>query len=134
MIYLTAVDPHSEAHAVILYSLLEERTVQQSISHKAMPTYKQHRDFIKSNPYIAWYLIGHEGNIVGATYISKAKELGIFIFNEFHGFGYGREAIKEIMNRFEGPFLANINPANEASRRFFIDLGFERIQETFKHD
>lgn len=134
MIYLTRVDPESEAHAVLLYSLLEERTVQQSISHKEMPTYKQHRNFIKSNPYTAWYLIGHDGNIVGATYLSKAKELGIFIFKDFQGKGYAQQAIQEIMKRFQGPFYANINPSNLASKAFFSELGFSLLQETYKHD
>jgi hypothetical protein len=40
----------------ILYVLLEQRTPEQSISHRKMPTLPEHRAFIKSKPYLAWYL------------------------------------------------------------------------------
>lgn len=132
MIYLTEVDPFSHKDAEELYALLEERTVQQSISHKTLPTFKEHFKFVSSEPYRAWYLIGLNGETVGATYISYANELGIFIFNKHHGMGYGREALQEMIRRYgDRDLLANINPENTTSKRFFIDLGFEKLQETY---
>lgn len=132
MIYLTPVDLYSNAHANILYDLLAERTVQQSISHKAMPTFKEHCQFLQSKPYEEWYLIGADGDYVGATYLSRAREIGIFIFNEYHGRGYGREAVREMVARFgNDDLLANINPENEASKKLFTGLNFEPLQVTY---
>ena len=34
-----------------LFDLLKERNPRVNISHKKMPTYNQHRKFIKSKPY-----------------------------------------------------------------------------------
>ena len=56
MITLTSVYLVSEA-VVFLYALLEERTPEMSISHKAMPTFQQHARFVRDIPYAAWYLV-----------------------------------------------------------------------------
>lgn len=114
----------------ILYSLLEERTPQQSISHKGMPTWDEHKAFVESRPYIAWYFIIDEmySEVRGACYLSKDNEIGIFIFEAHHGEGYGKAAIKALMEKYPNvEFKANINPNNEASKKFFESLGFEHI-------
>lgn len=80
---------------------------------------------------MGWHIIIADGSAVGATYITHANELGVFIFKAYQGHGYGKEAVEEMMDRYEGPFLANINPGNEASRKFFEDLGFKMIQVTY---
>jgi len=131
---LRIVDTHSREDINTLYKLLLERTPNQAISHKAMPTFGEHTRFVKSVPYQVWYLITDGGEPVGATYLTHANELGIFVFNKHHGKGYGKAAIEEMLRRFEGPFLANINPDNEASRKFFESLGFKFIQTTYQHE
>jgi len=134
-LYLRYVDPNSKADIDVLFKLLAERTPAQSISHTKMPTYGQHSRFVKSNPYKAWYLIGvDEGNgpaIAGSTYLTEDNELGIFIFRNYHGKGYASRALEDIMTRYDGPFLANINPSNEASKKLFEKLGFKFIQVTY---
>ena len=122
----------------ILYDLLLERDVSENISHRHKPTFEQHLDFVFSNPYEAWYLIevgdGMEGSlrVVGAVYITKARELGIFIFKSSRMKGYAKEALRIIMHKHPGRFLANINPANEKSIRLFGKLGFGLIQHTYE--
>ena len=64
----------------ILFDLLRERTPEQSISHKSLPTRIQHRMFIGSQPYKAWYLI-EVSDVVGAIYLTYYDEIGIFIFH-----------------------------------------------------
>ena len=39
-----------------------------------------------------------------------------------------------LMDKHPGPILANINPQNYASLKFFNRCGFKHIQETFRHD
>lgn len=130
---LRLVDPNSDFDLVKLYDLLEEREPHQAISHKEMPTYFQHVEFVKSEPYKAWYLItGYQGRVIGATYLSKQNEIGIGIFKKYQGKGYGRDAVLQLMKKHKGPFLANINPKNAASIAFFEHLDFGLLQVTYE--
>jgi len=116
----------------ILYSLLQERTPNQSISHKQMPTMDEHVNFILDKPYKAWYLIVYQDMIVGSAYLTKQNEIGIGIFKAFRRRGFGINAVKLLMEKHEGPFLANINPNNKGSRKMFKTLGGDLIQVTYK--
>ena len=131
MIYLRKVNVFSLSDTELLWALLEERTSEQSISHKLMPTFGEHVKFIRSCPYKAWYIIGVDGVDVGATYITHNNELGIGILAGYSYRGYGKTAVQEVMKRYEGPFLANINPNNAASIMFFENLGFKLLQVTY---
>lgn len=124
---------YEESRHKILYELLSERTPDQSISHKEMPTYQKHVEFVESIPYKKWYFIhsSDEGDYVGAVYLSKNNEIGVFTFNKYHGKGYGQQAVQELMAESGGPFLANINPLNTASKNLFEKLGFKHIQNTY---
>ena len=120
----------------ILYDLLAERTPEQSISHKKMPTHSEHIEFVYSKPYKAWYLVVEESEgYVGAVYLSRQNEIGVGIFKAHRGKGYGEAAVKELMRRCPLPegerYLANVNPKNEISRSLFEKLGFTKIQETY---
>jgi RimJ/RimL family protein N-acetyltransferase len=115
-----------------LYNLLFERTKEQSISHKAMPSYEEHLRFIASKPYLAWYVIAANGVMVGAVYLSKQREIGISIFKQWQGQGFAWDAVTELMRRHPGRFLANINPANAASIGLFTNLDFKHIQNTYE--
>ena len=117
--------------ATYLYALLLEREPHQNISHREMPTVEQHLAFVRSNPYAEWYLIEEEGRYVGATYLTRQAEIGIFIFKHARGNGYGRAAVSRMADR-HGRVLANISPDNTASRSMFENLGFTLIQNTFE--
>jgi RimJ/RimL family protein N-acetyltransferase len=123
-------------HILLLYRLLCERTPDQSISHKRVPTFSEHAEFVRGRPYLAWYLLIGSGNdgIVGSIYLTRQREIGVFVFGAHQGKGYGGMAVQEVMRIHadaDRPFLANINPANEASIRFFESLGFKHIQNTY---
>jgi len=117
--------------ANVLYKLLSERTPEQSISHKGMPTLEEHLKFIALKPYHAWYLIVDEDETVGSIYLTKQREIGIFIFNKFQKQGYAEEAIKLLMEKWPGRFLANVNPLNVPSIGLFNKMGFKLIQQTY---
>jgi RimJ/RimL family protein N-acetyltransferase len=138
MIRLIEVDRNSMAHIQLLFKLLQERQPWQAISHKKMPSFGEHMSFVKSKPYAGWYLIVENATDhiqddvpVGSTYITHNNEVGIFIFKEHHGKGYGKEGLDILMGAYDPPFYANINPANHISREFFTKLGFKFIQTTY---
>ncbi len=122
-----------------LWTLLEDRPAENNISHKRMPSWQEHLAFVENHPYEAWYLI-HNGNcLIGAIYLSKpgspsvpGNEIGIDLFREFQGKGYGTEAVKLLMEK-HGPrrYCANVSPTNEASQAMFKSLGFKLVQYTY---
>lgn len=115
----------------ILYQLLREREAWQSISHKAMPSEADHMSFYLSRPYLSWCLIAPRPFVVGAVYLTKQREIGVFVFKRYRGNGFGKNAIRMMMEHRPGAFLANVNPANEPSKKLFEGLGFKKIQETY---
>lgn len=117
-----------------LYELLGQRKPEESISHKAMPSFSEHRDFYLSMPYLAWYLVEIDGLPVGAVYLTKQREIGVWIQAGRRGAGYARAAVRELMAQHPGKFLANIAPGNEVSAAMFKSLGFGLIQHTYEKE
>lgn len=128
-VYLT-VDRHD-----VLWKLMEQRSPEVNISHKKMPTWEEHVSFVNSHPYESWhFIVAEEGDDkLGAIYLSKQNEIGVFLFAEACGLGYGTEAICLLM-MLHGPrrYLANINPRNTGSIKFFGKLGFRLCQLTYE--
>jgi RimJ/RimL family protein N-acetyltransferase len=121
--------------------LLKERDETTNISHKGLPDFEAHRAFVESKPYADWCFIEvdhwKDGDcfdlVVGACYLSKQDEIGVFIFKAHQGKGYGWRAVKALIDK-HGPrrYLANINPRNERSAELFSRMGFKLIQHTFE--
>ena len=119
----------------ILYRLLATRPARVNISHRRMPTFAAHLAFLRRKPYKAWYLVWvSPRGYIGAVYLSKNDEIGIFLFKEYQGKGFGQEAVRLLMAKHRGVkrFLANINPKNIRSILFFKELGFRPIQNTYE--
>lgn len=121
---LVDVYANCELSCRVLFKLLSERRPNESISHRAMPTWTEHCAFVRSRPYRTWYLVEVGGVAVGATYLTMQHEIGIGILRDHQRNGYAREAVQRLMALHPGRFLANINPANEASIALFRKLGF----------
>ena len=131
-----------------LYELMKEREPEVNISHRAFPSFEQHRQYVTRRPYRFWYLIerqaeGKEEPVwIGFISATHANEIGIVIRKPFRGNGFGPMAIGQLMlghkpNPAEpgvrtGNWVANIAPANQHSQRTFAKLGFRKIQETFE--
>lgn len=133
LVILVSVYGNTDAPDV-LYRLLAERTAEQSISHKAMPSWDQHHAFVTAipHPYPHWYLLQHRGEFVGSIYLTDRREVGLFVFEAARGQGYGRLALAMLQDLHPGPMLANIAPDNEPSHRFFQSQGFELVQMTYR--
>lgn len=126
------VDAGNTDHIGFLYWLLSERTLEQSISHKAMPSFSEHTVFVRSHPYHVWWLLKVGDEFVGSLYVTHQNEIGIFILRSQQRKGYARGAVLELNRRHPGRLFANVNPANEASRRFWEAFGGKLIQVTYE--
>lgn len=123
-----------EPDLMTLFKLLLERTPKQSISHRVMPCYHDHCFFVRSLPYQEWYFIYAKYVIVGAVYLTKNREIGIGIFNEYQGNGYGVAGVTALMEKHPGEFFANVAPSNDVSANLFRELGFKLVQHTYRLD
>ena len=113
------------------YKLLAERESWQNISHQAMPSWEDHCDFVRSRPYAFWYWFSDAAAPAGCVYLTTRMELGIGVLKVARNQGLAKEAIREIMDRHPGKFLANIAPDNLPSKALFESMGFALIQETY---
>ena len=123
-----------------LYKLLQEKEPYQAISHKVMPTYKEHVKFMDKKPYKRDYVIyginasDYPGPLypVGRIYLTRQNEVGIHIKHEYQHKGYGRMALDALLKKVKTrPIYANIAPANQSSQEFFEKHGFKLIQFTY---
>ena len=122
-----------EKDVQFLYDLLEERKPVTYISHKKMPTYEEHVNFVKSSPYSKWYIIEVDEERAGSIYLTKQNEIGIFLNEGLQEKGIGSNALNLLIGKNPDlRYLANINPENKKSIEFFKKLGFTLIQYTYE--
>jgi len=140
VIVLADVYDNRNAH-LYLWDMLGDRSPDQSISHKDMPTWDDHVDFVASRPYTNWYFIQENHYIIGQIYINEViypnktlREVGISLCPGNRGQGHGTKALELLMEAHPGELHANINPDNKASIKFFKKFGFKLIQHTYIHE
>lgn len=139
MVQLVAVENHPDAKR-ILFDLLAERDDSINISHEEMPTWGAHCAFVDEHPYTAWYIVENGATAVGSVYLTKpagrstvGDEIGIFLFQRFHGLGFAEKALNLMFHYHpRDRYIAHINPDNARSIRFFERMGFELCQRTYE--
>lgn len=128
---------------VFLYELLAERPQGSVISHAKMPSFEQHRAFVTSRIYRAWFIIEDENtDWVGALQVTHQNEIGVSIRRTHQRRGHAFAAVRRVMamlkpNPYEpalraGRWLANVAPGNAASHALFKKLGGREIQITYE--
>ena len=118
-----------------LFELLEQRKPLVNISHKRMPTWEEHVKFVKSRPYLKWYVVIYDGIKIGSIYLSKQNEIGIHFLKKFEIDSLYLNTIKELMKKNpKKRFLANVSPKNRKYTKYFQNLGFKMIQHTYELD
>ncbi len=127
-------EPVDDRHYQFLYDLLKERPKNACISHKKMPTMKEHIKFVDSFPYKEWYVIREGGDMVGSVYLSNQNEFGMFIKKGFSGRGIARKTFDWMERRHRGErLLSNVNPKNRRIKRLLESIGCVKVQETYEH-
>jgi len=127
------IKPITNSDHRFLYLLLANRDPIANISHKKMPTYKEHVKFIASKPYSKWYVIYHKRKKTGSIYLTKQNEIGISVKKEIQNMGIGAFALELLMKKNpRDRYLANVNPKNTKSINFFKKNGFTLIQYTYE--
>jgi len=116
-----------------LYKLLKEREPRTNISHKKMPSFSEHKKFVTCNPYDKWYILKLKNKKIGSVYLTTQNEIGIFIKKNIQGNNLGKQALSLIISKNPRKrYLANVNPKNSKSIRFFKNNGFRLVQHTYE--
>ena len=124
--------PVTADDAEFLLDLLKQREGTVNISHKSLPDWEEHIQYVKKHDYQSWDIIWVENTRIGNIYLTKNDEIGIFIDKKLQFHGYGSKALEEFMKKNgKKRYLANINPTNYKSIQFFGKNGFTHIQNTY---
>lgn len=123
----------NEYHSKILYDLLKKR--EYKISHNNLPSIEEHDKFVRSHPYLHWYLI-FCGSAVGTFYIKMDNSIGFNILAT--RVDWIRQVLRFITTKFQPSqsnpskvppyFFINTASDNLDMIRILSDLGHNEIQ------
>ena len=118
---------------LFLYDLLKNKKPNANISHKKMPSYDEHVEFVMSKPYTNWYIIEYEKKNVGAIYLSKQDEIGISVNNDYEYDQIVKPALKLLMKLNQRKrYLANTSPKDVRSQEFLLKNGFTGLEYVYE--
>jgi len=118
---------------LFLYELLKNRDRNANISHKKMPSYDEHVEFVMSKPYTNWYIIECDKKNVGSIYLSKRDEIGISINNDFEYDQIAKMALKLLMKiNPRKRYRVNVSPKNIRLQEFFLKSGFTGFEYVYE--
>ncbi len=105
-------------YSEILYKRLANR--EHNISHKEMPSFSDHVDFVESRPYREWFFIKYNEDYVGTFYIQKNNSIGINL-DEFHY----KQGILETLKYINKKFIPREAIKSIVPEQFYINLPYE---------
>ena len=124
----------------ILYELLKTRNYV--ISHRSLPSFEKHRNFVQNHPYLQWFLLLNQSNYVGSFYLKKDNSIGLnlteyskenlgacldFINNNF----FPKEPEPSMVPNY---FYVNISYLNEEALSALQQLGLKPLQISLRLD
>ena len=119
--------------ALFLYDLLKNKDPNTNISHKKMPRYDEHVEFVMSKPYTNWYIIEYDKKNVGTIYLSKQDEIGISINNDYEYDQIVKPALELLMKLNQRKrYLANTSSKDVRSQEFLLKNGFTSLEYVYE--
>jgi hypothetical protein len=129
----TELRPIRKSDHLFLYEMLKERKPEENISHKEIPSMKQHILFVSSKPYSKWYIIQHKKEKVGTIYLSKQNEIGFHLKKEFQKIEIEEKILKILFQKHpRKKYFVNVNPKNRKRIQFLNKNDFKLIQYTYE--
>lgn len=120
-----------------LFFLLKSR--KYSISHKEIPSKKDHFDFVSKNPYLAWYLIYKDSSLIGSVYLHVDNSIGINLTEYFENdissiikyIKDNHKPLPSIKSVRSSKFFINVPPENKYLIETLKKLDKNVIQHSF---
>ena len=111
----------------ILYELLKKRSY--NISHKKMPTIKEHKIFVQNNRYRDWYIVFYKGETIGSFYIKYDNSIGIKISKQ------KTNIVKHIIDFIYSNFEPEESIPSEIPPYFYFNVSYDNkeLKDCFKN-
>ena len=84
-----------------------------------MPSYKEHLNFIKNNPYYKWVIVKLNEILIGSIYINKNNSVSIKLKKK-----YSDQLIK-VLDKFENTFFPQFEIKSYRKKQFFFNVNPE---------
>jgi hypothetical protein len=127
------LSPVAKNDMSFLYELLKNKDPNSNISHKKMPSYDEHAEFVMSEPYTAWYIIECDKKNAGAIYLSTRDEIGISINNHYEYEEIAEPALKLLMeSNPRKRYLVNVGPKDTRTQEFLLKIGFSSLEYIYE--
>jgi hypothetical protein len=122
-----------------LYELLKLRS--HRISHLSSPSFSDHSNFVRNNPYRAWFLLRLDDRYIGSIYATLENSLGVNILDSYLDYCL-RPVIDKVMSELNplpavssvraGYFSINVPFSNKIMAAKLEAMGFVPSQITYK--
>lgn len=111
----------SEIQTDLLYQQLCSRTF--NISHRELPSYETHKEFVSRNPYRAWFIIKSTDLVLGNVYVQYDNSIGLNCCNQI-----SEIQIKSILDLISIK-LKPLDPIPSVrSKNFFLNVATSNIE------
>ena len=122
----------------VLYKQLKNRSL--SISHKLLPSYDIHKEFVVNHPYREWFIVKNSQEVLGNVYVQFDNSVGLNCDSSITEHQI-TEILKTIVStitplaskpsvRFGGFFL-NVSSENLDLQKKLSRLGLVETQRTY---
>lgn len=129
---------NNKDHIDLLFRLLHQR--KHTISHLSRVSYEDHKKFVENYPYLYWYFVIDNDEVIGTIYIHANNSVGINL-NKIQGnlveeiFAFicaNHHPVSEVSSVIPGYFYVNVSNSNTELKNVLKDLNLIKIQETYK--
>ena len=111
----------SDIQTELLYQQLRSRT--NSISHRVLPSYDYHKEFVAQHPYRAWFIIKSKDLVLGNVYVQYDNSIGLNCCNQI-----SEIQIKSILDIISIK-LKPLDPIPSVrSRNFFLNVATSNME------
>ena len=128
----------TSAQIETLYAQLKNRS--HNISHKSVPSFDEHTEFVQNHPYRKWIIVRNTEIAIGNVYMQYNNSIGLNIYPSVTC-----EQIYKILRRIFasnsplpavpsvrfGEFFLNVATDNKMLQNMLSSLGFSEVERTF---
>ena len=137
MFALEKVDINSQKHLRELFKILSAR--KYNISHQKNPSFEEHENFVKNNPYKNWYLILDKHKYEGSAYITYSNIVSINFYSPtikkykdaINLVFKKHQPLQPIKSERSAYFIINSNPYNFILQQTLEELNFKLIEKSY---
>jgi len=104
----------------ILYELLKTRNYV--ISHRSLPSFERHQDFVKSHPYLHWFLLRDETNYIGTFYLKNDNSIGLNLTE------YTKENLRACVDFINNNFTPKESKPSMVPNYFYVNISYSNEQ------